>query len=303
MPVNEILNNGATSLAAANWLTFAGAAGSGLVNNATLWIQQGTQTVTAGLSPSLSLGLTSLDITPGFSGTIGGATGSLAAETDGTVFSQITQLPRVRYEASGGAFYYTPQGAGGASDTCHYFQVNGGGSAYLTGTGTVRRLELTAGRVYVSQNVGSVANYRWVFSGGSATIDVNTTTDLHAITVLGGQHVIKRGIAGTTITAGSRSEGLVMAGGAVTLDAGSNVFADIRLMGGTLTVLNAGNPDASTAGITNIIATGGTLDLSKLQRPMTVTLMEDGPGCTIITSKYLTITTRNPIGRGSDGLN
>jgi hypothetical protein len=46
----------------------------------------------------------------------------------------------------------------------------------------------------------------------------------------------------------------------------------------------------------------GTLDFSKLQRPVTVTLLEDSPGLTVIPSRLLTITTRNPIGPGANGL-
>jgi hypothetical protein len=35
---------------------------------------------------------------------------------------------------------------------------------------------------------------------------------------------------------------------------------------------------------------------------LTITLLEDAPGCTIIPSRLLTITTRNPIGQGAEGL-
>jgi hypothetical protein len=77
----------------------------------------------------------------------------------------------------------------------------------------------------------------------------------------------------------------------------------MTVTGGTVTVLNAGNPDTTTAGVTNLLALGGTLDFSRLSRPMTLSLVEDAPSCTIIPSKYLTITTRNPIGPGADGLN
>jgi hypothetical protein len=238
---------------------------------------------------------------------VAGTSGSLAFQTRNSLFSQTTQLPRVRYEASGGSLYYTAENAS-ANDECHYLQVNGGGFLYVTGTCSVRRLELQAGRVFVSQNVGSTANYRWVFTGGVGTIDVvnsGGTNDIHALTITGGQHLLKRGIQGTTVTAGGRTEGLTVAGGNVTVDAGSRNLSAVTVTGGQLVVLNAGNPDTGTptAGITNLLALGGTIDFSRLQRPMTVTLVEDAPSCVIIPSKLLTITTRNAIGRGADGLN
>jgi hypothetical protein len=303
----ELLNTGSTSLASGNWKTLAGAAGSGIVDDAELLIQNGTQAITSDITwTSLTNGIKYLDISPGFAGNIaGGTSGSLAFQTRNSLFSQVTQLPRVRYEASGGTLYYTAENAS-ANDEVHYLQVNGAGSLYVTGTCSVRRLELNAGRVIINQNVGSVANYRWVFTGGTSTIDIvnsGGTNDIHALTITGGQHLLKRGIQGTTITAGSRTEGLHVAGGAVTIDAGSRNISAMTVSGGTTTVLNAGNPDTPTAGITNLLALGGTIDFSRLARPMIITLVEDAPSCTIIPSKYLTITTRNPIGPGADGLN
>lgn len=302
----EILNSGATSLASGNWKTLAGAAGSGFVDDAELLIQSGTQAITSDITwTALTNGIKYLDVTPGFAGNIGGTSGSLAFQTRNSLFSQVTQLPRVRYEASGGALYYSAENAS-VNDEAHYLQVNGGGALYVTGTCTVRRLELTAGRLFVNQNVGSVANYRWVFTGGTSTIEVvnsGGTNDIHALTITGGQHLLKRGVQGTTITAGSRTEGLTVAGGSLTIDAGSRNIAAMTVTGGTVTVLNAGNPDTPTAGVTNLLALGGTIDFSRLSRPMILTLVEDAPSCTIIPSKYLTITTRNPIGPGADGLN
>jgi len=303
---NEVLNTGATSLASGNWKTLAGAAGSGIVDDAELIIQNGTQAITSDITwTSLTNGIKNLDISSGFSGNVAGTSGSLAFQTRNSLFSQTTQLPRVRYEASGGSLYYTAENAS-ANDECHYLQVNGGGFLYVTGTCSVRRLELQAGRVFVSQNVGSTANYRWVFTGGVGTIDVvnsGGTNDIHALTITGGQHLLKRGIQGTTVTAGSRTEGLTVAGGNVTVDAGSRNLSAVTVTGGQLVVLNAGNPDVPTAGVTNLLALGGTIDFSRLQRPLTVTLVEDAPSCVIIPSKLLTITTRNAIGRGADGLN
>lgn len=285
------LNAGATSLAAANWSDAIGFADS-----AELYIQSGTQTVTGGLTTSLTNGIQNLDILSGWSGNIGGANGSLAVETRSSLLNQATQIPRVRYYASGGTFYYTPQSGGAASDVCDYYQIAGSGSGYLTGTGTVKRLESNGGRLYVGTAIGSVANFRWVFANGTVTVDgVSGSTKIHALTIAGGQHLLKKGIQGTSVTATGFTEGLNVCGGSVTIDAYAETFSDIRIYGGYVQIVNAG---------TCAVVSGysGTLDFSKLQRPLTLTLLEDAPGLTVIPSRLLTITTRNPIGPGANGL-
>lgn len=285
------LNAGATSLAAANWTD-----ATGFADSAELYVQSGTQTVTGGLTTSLTNGIQNLDILSGWSGNIGGANGSLAVETRSSLLNQATQIPRVRYYASGGTFYYTPQGGGAASDLCDYYQIAGSGSGYLTGTGTVKRLESNGGRLYVGTAIGSVANFRWVFANGTVTVDgVSGSTKIHALTIAGGQHLLKKGIQGTSITATGFTEGLNVCGGSVTIDAYAETFSDIRIYGGYVQIVNAG---------TCAVVSGysGTLDFSKLQRPLTLTLLEDAPGLTVIPSRLLTITTRNPIGPGANGL-
>jgi hypothetical protein len=285
------LNAGSTSFAASGWSD-----STGFVNGAELYVQSGTQTVTGGLTTNLSEGIQNLDILSGWSGNIGGANGSLAVETKSALLNQVTQIPRIRYYASGGTFYYTPQGGGAASDVCDYYQIAGSGSGYLTGTGTVKRLESNGGRLYVGTSVTSVATFRWVLSGGTVTIDgVAGTTKVHALTVTGGQHLLKRGVQGSTMASTGFVEGLNVAGGAVTIDAYEETISDIRMYGGYVTVVNCG-AIAATGGY------AGTLDFSKLQRPLTLTLLEDAPGLTVIPSRLLTITTRNPINTGANGL-
>jgi hypothetical protein len=292
------LNAGATAFAAANWSDT-----TGFVDDAELYIQSGTQTVTGDLTPSLANGIQNLDILSGWSGNIGGANGSLAVETRSSLINQVTQIPRVRYYASGGTFYYTPQGAGAAANVCDYYQIAGSGNGYLTGTGTVKRLESNGGRLYVGTAVTSVATFRWMFSGGTVTIDgVVGTTKVHALTISGGQHLLKRGVQGSTMASTGFVEGLNVAGGAVTIDAYAETISDLRMYGGYVTIVNCGT-------IAAIGGYAGTLDFSKLQRPLTVTLLEDAPGLTVIPSRLLTITTysgatngRQPIGPGAVGL-
>ena len=63
------LNEGAVSLAAANWSD-----ATGFANNATLVISSGSQTITTSLDQSgLSGGIDTLDILQVFTGRIGGA--------------------------------------------------------------------------------------------------------------------------------------------------------------------------------------------------------------------------------------
>ena len=289
---NAYLNAGATSLAAANWSDATGYTSG----TPTLFVQSGTQTITGGLAPALGtyVAVNNFDVLPGFSGNIGGAAGSFAIETAN--FDQTTQTGRMRYNASGGTFYYTPQGANVAADVCDYFQVNGSGSAFLTGTGTVKRVEVQSGRLYVSPTIGSVATFRWELAGGTTTIDgISGSTKIHAVTVAGGQHLLKKGIQGSTMASTTFVEGLNVCNGSIVIDAYGETISDLRIYGGYVTVVNCG---------TIAVCSGynGTLDFSKLQRPVTVTLLEDAPGLTVIPSKLLTITTRNPIGTGANGL-
>jgi len=292
---NAFLSAGATSLAAANWSDATGY-DSG---TPTLFVQTGTQTITGGLAPSSGsyAALYNFDVLPGFSGVIGGSAGSFSIETANAAFSQVTQLPRVRYFASGGAFYYSPQGAdAGITNECHYYQIAGSGSGYLNGTGIVRRVECESGRLYIAPTIGGVTGYRWTLAGGTTTIDgASGSTKLFSVTVTGGQHLFKKGIQGGSITSTSVTEGLNVYGGQVTIDAFGETVSDLVVAGGSVTIVNCGT-------IAHVGAFSGTLDFSKLQRPLTITLLDDAPGCTIIPSRLLTITTRNPIGTGADGL-
>ncbi len=292
---DAFLTPGQTSLAAGSWSDGVGY-DSG---TPTLYVQSGSQTITGGLAPASGsyAALYNFDVLPGFSGNIGGQAGSFSIETANAAFSQTAQLPRVRWFAGGGSLYYSPQGAdAGITNECHYLQINTGGSANITGTGVVRRLELEAGRLFVANTIGGVTAYRWVFSGGSSTIDgVTGSTKLFSLTVTGGVHTIKKGFQGGTITANGVKEGLIVAGGSVTLDAFGETVSNIQMVGGTLRVLNCGD-------ITCITGSSGTLDFSQLQRPVTVTLLEDMPSLTVIPSPLLTITARNPVGTGAEGL-
>ncbi len=299
---NAYLTAGSASMLSAAWSDASGFS----TDSATLFVQSGTQNVvtlpTSTYTSAGSQGFQNVDILPGFSGTIGNASiGSLAMEAKTSIYNPSTQVPRFRYWASGGSCYYTPQGAGTATDTCDIIQIANGGAMVVTGTGTVKRVDQEGGRSIIYGTIDSVATYRWVFTGGSSTIN-SGSNKIHSITYSGGQHLLQRGIQGSTIAGTGFVEGLNIAGGSVTIDCVADTISELRVYGGTVTVLNCGP-------IAAISAYGGTLDFSKLQRPVTVTLLEDSPGCRIIPSKLLTITAysgatngRQPIGSGAIGL-
>jgi hypothetical protein len=292
---NAFLNQGATSLAAANWSDAAGFA-----DGATLFIQSGTQDVTGGLSPTYDgvTGLTNLDVLPAFSGRIGGTAGSLAAETKISVLNQTTQLPRVRYWGNGGAFYYTAQGTGTSVNACVYLQFAGSGLSVVNGTCTVYRLEVESGPYYVGASVDGVTTYRWTLAGGSGTIDgIVGSNELFSVTVTGGSHTVKRGVVGGTVAENSTKEGLNVYGGVVTIDAFAETISDMTIAGGTVIVRNCGT-------ITYVGGFSGVLDLSQLQRPLTITTLTDAQTLTIVPPPpgLLTITNRYKIGHGSAGL-
>lgn len=289
---NAFLNAGATSLAAANWSD-----ATGIVNSATLYVQSGTQTVTGGLTPSLTEGVINFDILSGFSGTIGSSAGSLAMETRAASASQTAQLPRVRYWASGGGFSYTPQGSGGAADNCFYYQIAGSGFGNITGTGTVTRYEAESGRGYVAPGIDSVDTYRWVITGGAVTIDgISGSNEIHSLTIAGGQIILKRGIVGGAVAECGIEEGLNIYGGQVTIDAYGETISTMVVAGtAQVRILNSGT-------ITYLALFGGQIDFSNLQRPLTISRLTAAPGSTVIPSPLLTITEYYPINSGADGL-
>jgi hypothetical protein len=98
------LNTGATSMAAANWSDTTGFAAA-----AQLVIREGSQAIVNDLNQSAS-SIEFLDIQEGFSGNIGNASGSLRCDADGTAESPTTRLSRIRYNASGGNFYFSATG-------------------------------------------------------------------------------------------------------------------------------------------------------------------------------------------------
>ena len=160
------------------------------------------------------------------------------------------------------------------------------------------RLEVESGPYYVGTSIDGVTTYRWTLAGGSGTIDgIVGSTKLFSVAVTGGSHTVKRGIQGGTVAENSTKEGLNVYGGVVTIDAFAETISDMTIAGGTVIVRNCGT-------ITYIGGFSGVLDLSQLQRPLTITTLSDAQTLTIVPPPpgLLTITNRYKIGHGSAGL-
>lgn len=205
----EYLANGATSLAAANW------SGSGFADNATLIIEQGSQTITGGLDQSgLTTGIDYLDIRPGFTGNIGSpSAGALTVDADTTTADYI------RYAALGGTLYLN---AGGGSGVIRNFYSDGRGTSYLTG-GTFTTVIVSSGTCYIQS--GTVVTNLYVL-GGRVVISDNATAITLANITSRGQVTSERPFTTVNIGGGGyldydNDDGDAL--GTVTLDGGTFV--------------------------------------------------------------------------------
>jgi hypothetical protein len=237
------LNEGAVSLAAANWSDAIGFA-----EDATLVIPTGSQTVTTSLDQSaVTNGIDTLDILPGFTGRIGGAGyGSLKLRATSGVTN------RVVYNAGGGSLYLQ---AAGAANTITTFWMSSLGSCYLTG-GTFTNLVLGQGSLSVDSTTEVTTPN---LNGGSAIVQAGTAAG--TATISGGSHVWKRGF--TTMNVYGR--------GRITIDAGSTA----------LTTLSILSPEAEvtliSSGTITTVNNWGRLLADKITRDITITNYNSGP--------------------------
>ena len=239
---------------------------AGIADGDTLAFFDGNQTVNAGIgaaSPvqALAGGLNKLLIGPGFTGNIGGASGSLLCDIDnGTT-------PYGMYRAGGGTMYLA---AGGASSAITRFKQIGFGSLFLTG-GTFTNLEVGNGATSV--NASTVVTNYWQHGGTMAML--NNATAVTAAIISGGQAAIQRALTTLTVSDGTvmvwREDASLTPPAATTV----NVYGGVLTWkGGNITTLNAFGdgrvdfsqiPAAITVGTLNIDAK--TRAVSKLQSP------------------------------------
>ena len=275
------LNEGATSLAAANWSDAIGFA-----NAAQLVINKpGAQSIQTSLDQSaLGTGIEYLDIFAPFSGTIGGTGGSLRCDADGTAYSAANQLSRVRVES--GTLYYS---ATGGSTLAHIVQVGGSGNLYVTG-GIVNNFQAYGGRYNISDQVTFGASGEVNLDGGTGIIETHASDLIDAVVVTAGSHTLKRGTIAST--------GVVrVKGGVLNLDIGTAASPIIYVEGGRLNWISAAAP-----GTGNLFLLSGILDVSKCNAPVSISGYTDGPACQVIgypNQKFTLGGTRVPKGGGA----
>lgn len=257
------LNEGAVSLAAANWSD-----ATGFAEDAILAITSGSQTITTSLDQSaVTNGIDTLDILSGFTGRIGGSGyGSLKLRATSGATN------RVIYNAGGGSLYL--QAAGSGTNEITTFWMSSLGSCYLTG-GTFTNTVLGQGSLSVdATTVLTTAT----FNGGSAVVQAGTSAT--TLNLSGGSHVWKRGA--TTINVYGR--------GRVTIDCGTSTI-------GTLNILS---PEAEvtllSSGTVTAINNWGRLFADKMARAVTFTNYNEGPAGFLATT-LTNITYTNPIAR------
>jgi len=238
---DAFLNNGATSLAGANWSD-----ATGFADAATLIVDRGSATSFSDIDYSaLANGIDTFTVLPGFTGGLQGADGSpLKFDCD------YNTTKRFSYGAGGGVARYL---AGGGSGVCTNIENVGNGDLYLMG-GTFTNAALTSGSTSVNGS-SVVTNLR--VTGGNNVVAYNAT----ALTIfehLAGYTVLKRGVA-TGVMNGGVLEVDFDDGGTTTGTFGSTSF---QWNGGKI-ILKNGN-------ISNFVWRGGSLDVRALRRAATI---------------------------------
>ena len=271
MPV-AFLNIGATSMAAANWSDT-----TGFTAAAQLVIREGSQAIVNDLNQSAS-SIEFLDIQEGFSGNIGNASGSLRCDADGTAESPTTRLSRIRYNASGGNFYFS---ATGNNTLAHFVEINTGGTFWGT-DGIMKNVVLQNGTARFAAAVAGTGGV-WRFTGGVGIIDYAAALAIPQLDVVAGRH-----------TLGRNATTLNVYGGELVIDCAALAITTITITGGNVRLLNSGT-------VTTVNLYGGTLDCSATQRPVTFTTMNSDFAATFIKGVNITIGTENIANKGARG--
>lgn len=241
------------------------------LNTNTLFIGEGSQTVTNGLDQSgLADGIGSIFVSDRASVSFRGSAGEyLKAGISGVFLSK----------ANGGRVYYTPLGSGTVT-TCARIKWLGLAELYLGGGGTAVNLEVASGTAYVTETTNVTNMY---IDGGGVTQEYKSTANTTVWLGNGGTLLSGRGWSGTMIMGGGsqasfevlQTSGTLPTGGTLTIGSGR-----FRWRGGNITTINAiGDAildfsDApSDLTITNLNATAGVLKRSRLKsRFATVTV-------------------------------
>jgi hypothetical protein len=259
-------------MAAANWSDTTGFAAA-----AQLVIREGSQAIVNDLNQSAT-SIEFLDIQEGFSGNIGNASGSLRCDADGTAESPTTRLSRIRYNASGGNFYFS---ATGGNTLAHFVEINTGGTFWGT-DGIMKNVVLQNGTARFAAAVAGTGGV-WRFTGGVGIIDYAAALAIPQLDVVAGRH-----------TLGRNATTLNVYGGELVIDCAALAITTITITGGNVRLLNSGT-------VTTVNLYGGTLDCSATQRPVTFTTMNSDFAATFIKGVNITIGTENVANKGARG--
>lgn len=181
------LNEGAVSLAAANWSD-----ATGLVSSAECVIDKGGQAIVNNLdfSTIATTRVSYLHIRRPFTGSIGSSSvGPLKVNTSSATY----------YAAGGGSLYL--QSAGPASNTTVLFEMptGTGGAAYLQG-GTFTEARVYGGQCYI--NASTVVTTLYAMSS-SVTVDYNATAITTLYVFPGATVYLKRSVTNVVVIGGT----------------------------------------------------------------------------------------------------
>ncbi len=230
-------HSGGTSFAAASWSD-----ATGFADDATLIVESGQQTISAGLDNSgLTNGISYLHVRSGFTGEIGSASSPLLTKFRSTY----TTKPNLILE--GGTMYLT------MSNTCNQILVLGGRLILVSGTVTL--LEVRSG--YLVRG-GTVTATTADVQGGDFQDGAENSTTIGTLHV-GTATAIVRGVVTTANT---------YEGGNLTLDHASGITTG-NLYGGRMNLLRGG--------ATTINGRRGLLDVRKATRDQTIGTLNQWP--------------------------
>jgi len=249
----ELLNDGATSFAAANWAQVDGTAGSGFADSATLLVPGGSASVTAGLDWSaLTTGISYLKIADRFSGNIGTASVPLIVDADATATewtSAASTSSRIEHYGTGTLYV---KAGGGSSRVSNLFQAGTGRTVLTDGTATY--LNVLAGTMQVGP-AATASNVRLL--GGSSTLGTKTAAGTQ-LDVVAGSHTIQRPFTTINVYGGVLNVNVYYAAAA----------SSITIYGGTVKLISPGG-----TAITATKQFGGFLDWSSLRVDTTITTL------------------------------
>lgn len=261
------LNEGATSLASANWSD-----STGFADNATLVIRESFgngSAVTAGLDESgLTTGIEYLDIRPGASGTIGGDSGPLKVDADASADAYIRNRGNVTLYIE----------AGGGSATINNYDCGGSSRNWLIG-GTFTDFTTDGGVTNVGESAVITNLYA---AGGSGVVEYNSTAITKAV-IVSGTWVIRRRVneliigQNASVMYDPDPQVTSWSGDSISVNGGSLAMTrgdvpTLELFGGSLDLRRA--TEAMTPGGTSFVALGtrilegsGLADLSNFGVP------------------------------------